>query len=878
MKPNHSRIWKRVIFTLMIIALSQSIMAVNLLVGGITDPIAAKGKYLPIADQNSHKAWKHESQNYYIYYKVWSSIGYWNIDIDLDDDDVLFFSNDNPAEDSPTKVTEWITSLGSGFANVIEEGGPIAPEINLRGNSIIISDNAVDASFNNFTKFGSADISTGTIDRTFTIENIGTATLSLSELTIISTNASDFTIKTAPATTIAADASTTFTITFNPSALGDRIATINIANNDADENPYNFDIQGYGFSPKDLIISGITNPSSANGNYVFMGTIFGFEYWKHATQEFYLFNDESINSRYWNIDQDTDDTNDNYLYWNVSDTGSPVGLSSWTANTTGSITGFPVINDAIPIPNIILKGNEKTILSNDFSPAFTDSTNFGSVDVSSGTKTRIFTIQNTGGANLTLSGTSPFVTIGGTNAEDFSITAAPPSDIAANSSTTFIVTFNPSVTGTRSAILSISSNDPDQSIYTFAIQGDGYIPQKLNVSGITTPSAANGVYTHMGIKNEFQYWKHSTENYYIYNDIFGNVRYWNIDSDDATSYFYSNDGGENASPVNVSSWHIETVEGIEVEGTPLIEYYEPEIDVQGNSNSILDGSTTTSGSNFTDFGSSNISSGTVIQTFSILNTGNAPLALTGNPKIAIFGTNASDFSVTQLPTSPVAATAGTTTFQITFDPSSSGVRTATVSIASDDSNENPYDFSIIGVGLTPPTATSNAATSITSYSATLNGLVNANNESAVVTFEYGLTNSYGTTVTAAQSPVTGTSETTVSATISNLTSITTYHFRVKAESSAGATIGLDKTFVTTMGTNVDKVINESIIIYPNPTTDGFYVNEGVTEKSLDIYDLTGRILFTQQVINKTYINISTLSFGVYIVKVNNKSVKLIKTR
>ena len=50
---------------------------------------------------------------------------------------------------------------------------------------------------------------------------------------------------TLPAT-VAGLGSTTFTVTFNPSALGLRSATVSIANNDADENPYDFAIQGTG--------------------------------------------------------------------------------------------------------------------------------------------------------------------------------------------------------------------------------------------------------------------------------------------------------------------------------------------------------------------------------------------------------------------------------------------------------------------------------------------------------------------------------------------------------------------------------------------------------------------------------------------------------
>ncbi len=96
-----------------------------------------------------------------------------------------------------------------------------------------------------------------------------------------------------------------------------------------------------------------------------------------------------------------------------------------------------------------------------------------------------------------------------------------------------------------------------------------------------------------------------------------------------------------------------------------------------------------------------------------------------------------------------------------------------------------------------PTVSTLAATSISKDTGTLNGTINANNLSTTVTFEYGLTNSYGSTVTADQSPVTGHESTPVSKTITGLVPLTTYHYRVKGVNSAGTTYGDDRTFTTT---------------------------------------------------------------------------------
>ncbi|KPJ58374.1 MAG: hypothetical protein AMJ46_14285, partial [Latescibacteria bacterium DG_63] len=123
----------------------------------------------------------------------------------------------------------------------------------------------------------------------------------------------------------------------------------------------------------------------------------------------------------------------------------------------------------------------------------------------------------------------------------------------------------------------------------------------------------------------------------------------------------------------------------------------PEIEVLGNSQEILDGDTTPSPSDHTNFGNCYVPSGSVTRTFTISNMGLQDLILTGSPDKVII-TGSTDFTVTQQPSSPVAANGGTTTFEITFDPSSSGTKTATISIANDDYDEDPYDFVIQGTG------------------------------------------------------------------------------------------------------------------------------------------------------------------------------------
>ncbi|MFN8354743.1 MAG: BspA family leucine-rich repeat surface protein [Spirosomataceae bacterium] len=127
---------------------------------------------------------------------------------------------------------------------------------------------------------------------------------------------------------------------------------------------------------------------------------------------------------------------------------------------------------------------------------------------------------------------------------------------------------------------------------------------------------------------------------------------------------------------------------------------EPEIDLIGNGTSIPNNSYPPNTADHTDLGSVDALSGTIVRTFTIENTGTLPLSLSGSPLVEITGTDAADFSVSTLPSTSINPS-NSTTFQITFDPSASGLRMATVSIANNDSDENPYTFAIQGTGLSP---------------------------------------------------------------------------------------------------------------------------------------------------------------------------------
>ncbi|MFC1499227.1 choice-of-anchor D domain-containing protein, partial [Verrucomicrobiota bacterium] len=127
---------------------------------------------------------------------------------------------------------------------------------------------------------------------------------------------------------------------------------------------------------------------------------------------------------------------------------------------------------------------------------------------------------------------------------------------------------------------------------------------------------------------------------------------------------------------------------------------EPELDVYGNGIEIVDGDSIPAGADDTDFGNTFVGGSPVSHVFTITNSGRETLNLSGTPKVQLSG-HTGDFTVTSQPGSSTVAAGASTTFTVEFDPTTAGTRSATVSIANSDSDENPYNFDIQGVGDTP---------------------------------------------------------------------------------------------------------------------------------------------------------------------------------
>lgn len=140
---------------------------------------------------------------------------------------------------------------------------------------------------------------------------------------------------------------------------------------------------------------------------------------------------------------------------------------------------------------------------------------------------------------------------------------------------------------------------------------------------------------------------------------------------------------------------------------------------------------------------------------------------------------------------------------------------------------------------TVPTVTTNAASALTTTGATLNGTVSSNGASTTVTFDYGLTTTYGSTATATASPLPANAvNTAVSAAVTGLTCNTLYHYRVNGANSAGTTNGSDATFTTSACVPTVTTNAATAVLTTGATLNGTVSSNGASTTVTFDYGLT----------------------------------------
>ena len=642
----------------------------------------------------------------------------------------------------------------SPFTFSIRGEGILAPEIGLSGNSQPITSGDVTPVVGDGTDFGNVDILGGTSQSTFTVANTGSATLNLTgspnTVEVTGTDAAEFSVTSLPSATVSVAGNTAFSITFDPTTVGTKNATVSIANDDSDESPYTFDITGEAIVLPEIRLSGLsqeifnadTTPDSADGTDFGAQAVGGAPFARTFTIENPGSGDLSValpvtlsgaGSGDYSITQQPSATiasmgsSDLIISFSPTIPGGRDATVSIVSDDsdenpfTFSLTGLGVS------PEIDIQGNSISIVSGDTIPDPGDSTDFGSIPSLGANVLNTFVIINTGTEALQLPN-DPRVEITGTNAADFSVVAVPPSSIPAGSTGVFTISFDPSSAGSKQATVSVVNSDLDEATYTFAITGTGTPTPEIDIrgtdtlipSGDTTPSTADG--TDFGdldidapaVSRTFEIHNIGSDPLTLSGSPLVEITGANagefslmiapsslVNAAASTSFTIDFDptsvGMKSATLTVVSDDADESSYSFAIAGNATAE---PEIAVSGNSNNIAAGDSTPDAADGTDFGQVVVASGNSSSTFEIANTGSDVLMLTGATVAELSGPAAADFSLI-LPMLGGLSPASNLSFDVEFDPSQPGLREATVTIQNSDSDEGLFTFSISGEGLAP---------------------------------------------------------------------------------------------------------------------------------------------------------------------------------
>ncbi len=402
------------------------------------------------------------------------------------------------------------------------------PEITVFGNGASISDEDDTPETVDFTNLGTTTIGANIV-RTYTIQNTGTVSLAIGTITISGLNAADFTITATPAATLAANATTTFSIRFAPSALGNRDATISFPTNDYDENPFNFSIRGVGGTGLsaeinltgngNTILDGDTGPTTTDG------TNFGTAVIPATITKTFTIQNTGTGPLTLSGSPIVSLTGSGYFTVSAQPSANTIaagGSRTFTITFTPVVPGtfvaiVSIANDdsdeslydfviqASALVNgkeIDILGNDVSIVDGDTTPSATDQTDFGITDTATAISIP-YIIYSAGSNTLTFSSTT--VGISGTNASQFTATALP-SNLASGAITSFVVTFTPNTSlGVKTATITISSDDSDEGTYTFSVSAEVQAP--------TIPAISPG-----GIATNLRFWLRADSNIGVYAD------------------------------------------------------------------------------------------------------------------------------------------------------------------------------------------------------------------------------------------------------------------------------------------------------------------------------------------------------------------------
>ncbi len=361
-----------------------------------------------------------------------------------------------------------ITEITSPLTGCIAVGPMSGPEIAVSENSVDIPDGT------GSLDFGSTPVGTP-VDKTFTVSNTGTADLTLVEP--VGLPAGFSLVSSFGSLTVTPGNSTTFTVRLTAAAAGSPSGTLSFGNNDSNENPFNFTINGEvtaATAPEIAVSDGGADVPDGTGAVSFGSTPVGapvdktFTVSNTGTADLTLVEPVSLPAGFSlpNSFGTTTVTPGNSTTFTVRLTaaaaGSPSGTLSFGNNDSDENPfDFTISGEvtAATAPEIAVADGGTDVLDG------TGAVSFGSTPAGAPVD-KTFTVSNSGTGDLTL--VEPVSLPAG-----FSLVSSFGSlTVAPGGSTTFTVRLTAAAAGSPSGTLSFGNSDADENPFNFTISGE----------------------------------------------------------------------------------------------------------------------------------------------------------------------------------------------------------------------------------------------------------------------------------------------------------------------------------------------------------------------------------------------------------------------
>ena len=652
--------------------------------------------------------------------------------------------------DDPNAAHYVFSLKGTGVASPVTAVTSSVSDGNGGFNDVAVAAGATTTSAGNNTNFGNAELNAGFVTETYKITNSGSTVLTVAHLVIGGTNHGDFVLVGSAPTTVAANGGTaTFQIKFRPTATGIRTGTITLQSNDAVNASYTFAVKGTCVRQPTLALYGLGNAITVNNQTNSLSNLTDYGNVDPAGPVTHTFTIRNLGSDSLDLTSALAITGTNAadftlvnrprtaiapgatasfdLKFTPSTTGPEAGIvtiasddptnPSWVLNLTGTGVAAPLETvKGGPSQNVTITSGATTFQT-------ANGTELGQSIINSGSSTNTFTINNTGSAALNLS----TITMTGTNGSgfgDFTIVNTPTTPVtAATGTTTFSVKFTPTAAGSRTAVITIPSDDPTNPSYTFTVHGTGTTAPIMAVTSGGQPVVDGSTTTDPSNNTDYGQVEQAngtaTQTFTIADTgsaaltltgatkvaISGTnpLDFTVVTQPGATVAanasetfaikFAPKGSGTRTATVTIASNDLGTSPyTFTVTGTAV---QQPVITLTGAGHTLVnnENATTTDGS---DFGTVH-NGASKATTYTIKNTGSQTLNLQSPDLVEINGTFAGDFVLTTPPGVTALAPGASTTFVVTFTPSVVGAESAQVTIDSDDPN-GTFSFNLAGTG------------------------------------------------------------------------------------------------------------------------------------------------------------------------------------